>query len=90
MKKRFTQQYGDEEGRCPSELSLQGTDTIPEVSVVNPNSAALCGLHRQWQKEGVCVCVCVCVACTPICECVCAVCVRACMQNAFREVHVSS
>ena len=77
MKKRFTQQYGDEEGRCPSELSLQGTDTIPEVSVVNPNSAALCGLHRQWQKEGVCVCVCVCVWHAHKSVSVC-VCVHAC------------
>ncbi|XP_076443854.1 rho guanine nucleotide exchange factor 28-like isoform X2 [Babylonia areolata] len=49
MKKRFNQQYGDEEGRCPSELSLHGTDTIPEDSVISTDSHYSCqpGLSPQ-------------------------------------------
>ena len=76
MKKRFTQQYGDEEGRCPSELSLQGTDTIPEVSVVNATVLLFVVYIGNDRKR-----VCVCVARAPICECVCVcVCVCACVH----------
>ncbi|XP_070209458.1 rho guanine nucleotide exchange factor 18-like isoform X2 [Littorina saxatilis] len=38
LKKRFIQQYGDEEGRCPSDLSLHNADTIPEDSVISTDS----------------------------------------------------